>query len=256
MQVIDRTFDILELIARAGDDVSISEVHATLGLPLGTVHRLMGMLVKRGYAIQDPRTRRYGPGPMLAEIGGAIRNQRFDLQHVAQAHLGALATQTGETSNLVVRQGKYIVYLAQVPSRYLVRTFVEVGQRAPLYCTGGGKAILSGFSSEQLDEYLASFRPKAWTPKTITSAEELKASLAAAQESGFALDNEERELGVRCVAAPIFDRTGTCIAALSLSGPVTRIGPESAEQMGPLVREAAEACSAQLGYRGSQPSPS
>ncbi|MCA9879755.1 MAG: IclR family transcriptional regulator [Thermomicrobiales bacterium] len=249
VQVIDRTLDILELISSSSDDVSVSELHVALGLPVGTVHRLLSMLVKREYVTRDPRARRYSPGPKLLEIGSrALSNQRFDLQRIVQPHLAALTAETGETSNLVVPQGTDIVYLAQVPSRHLIRMFTEVGQRAPLYCTGGGRAILSGFTAQQVDDYLRTLQPKPWTPRTLTSREALRASIIEAQNRGFAIDDEERELGVRCVAAPIFDRTGACVAALTISGPATRMTLEEVERIGPVVRQAADECSAQLGH--------
>jgi IclR family acetate operon transcriptional repressor len=127
--------------------------------------------------------------------------------------------------------------------------FTEIGRRAPLYCTGAGKAILSGLSQAFVDEYLARVTLEPWTPQTRTTADQLRTDIATARERGFALDNEERELGVRCVAAPIFDVTGRCLGAISISGPTTRVTPTAIERIGPEVRHAAEACSEKLGYR-------
>jgi len=250
VQVLDRTFDILERLAGAGQDVGVSELHADLGLPLGTLHRLLENLVRRGYAAQDPQTRRYGPGPKLLEIGAlALVSTRFDLHRIVRQQLEALTASTGETSNLVVPQGNDGVYLDQVASPHLVRMFTEIGRRAPLYCTGAGKAILSGMSPEWIDAYLERVKLETWTPQTPTSSETLRADIAEARLRGYALDNEERELGVRCVAAPIFDVTGRCLGAISISGPTTRVTPQVVDEIGPQVRQAARICSAQLGYR-------
>jgi DNA-binding IclR family transcriptional regulator len=205
--------------------------------------------VKRGYAAQDTRTRRYGPGPKLLELGASVQGHaRFGLQRLARAHLEELTARTGETSNLVVRQGWEGVYLHQVEGAHLVRMFTEIGRRTPLYCTGAGKAILIGLRPEQLDEYLTQVSLAPWTPHTICHPDQLRADLDRAREQGFALDDEERELGVRCVAAPVFDGAGRCVGALSISGPTTRITLDLALQLGPLLRDVAAACSARLGY--------
>jgi IclR family acetate operon transcriptional repressor len=131
--------------------------------------------------------------------------------------------------------------------------FTEVGQRVPLYCTGGGKAILSGFTPEQLETYLALVRLVKYTSTTLTTAEQLRSDLANAKTQGFAIDDEEREAGVCCVAAPIFDRYGRTVAALSISGPTTRMHRERAIALGPTVRHAADRCSAELGYSETSP---
>jgi IclR family transcriptional regulator, acetate operon repressor len=250
VQVVDRSLDILEQLTSAADDLSVSELRESLDLPAGTVHRLLAVLVKRGYAVQNARTRRYGPGPRLLAISAqALANERFSLPRIVRPHLQSLTASTGETSNLVVLQGVDGVYLDQVAGRHLVRMFTEIGQRAPLYCTGAGKAILSGFSDTQLDAYLAGVTLDPWTATTIVDRNRLRAGIEQSRERGYATDDEEREIGVRCVAAPIFDGTGQCSSAISISGPSVRMTYDMLEHVGPLVREAAEHCSRQLGYR-------
>ncbi|HMQ34344.1 MAG TPA: IclR family transcriptional regulator [Chloroflexaceae bacterium] len=249
VQSLDRALDVLEVLAAGGDDVSLSQITERTGLPLGTVHRLLSSLVARGYAAQDRETRLYGPGPRLLEVATrAAASRRFGLSRIARPCLHDLTEATEETSNLLVLQGDEGVYSEQVGSRRLVRMFTEVGQRVPLYCTGGGKAILSGFAEEQLETYLERTALRPFTPKTITTPEGLREELAGARAQGFALDDEERETGVCCVAAPIFDRFGRCVAALSISGPTTRMSRERALGLGPRVRAAADMCSAQLGH--------
>jgi IclR family transcriptional regulator, acetate operon repressor len=249
VQSLDRALDLLEALANANEDVGLSQLAEQTKLPLGTVHRLLGSLIERDYAAQDKGNKLYGPGPKLLEVAArAANNRRFVLARLARPFLQELTAATGETSNLLMLQGHEGVYSEQSPSPHLVRMFTEVGQRVPLYCTGGGKAILSGFTFEQLDNYLFHVRLVKYTPSTLVSAEQLMADLATARAQGFALDDEEREVGVCCVAAPIFDRNGRTVAALSISGPTTRMRRERAIELGPIVREAARACSAQLGY--------
>lgn len=249
VQSLDRALDVLEALAEAEEGIGISQLTGRLGLPLGTVHRLLASLAARGYAAQDQDTRLYGPGPRLLEVAArAANNRRFSLARIARPLLQSLTELTGETSNLLTLQGSEGVYSEQVGSPRLVRMFTEVGQRVPLYCTGGGKAILSGFSPEQLDAYLATTKLQPFTPKTLADPQLLRAEVDAARARGFALDDEEREVGVCCVAAPIFDRFGRCVAALSISGPTTRLSRERAVELGARVRAAADACSAALGH--------
>lgn len=250
VQSLDRALDVMEALAAADDEITLSQLTEQVGLPLGTVHRLLSGLVERGYAAQDRETRLYGPGPRLLEVAArAAANRRFNLSRLARPALQELTAATDETSNLLALQGDEGVYSEQVSSGRLVRMFTEVGQRVPLYCTGGGKAILSGFPSEQLESYLDRTALRAFTPKTLATPDLLRAELGHARDQGFALDDEEREVGVCCVAAPIFDRFGRCVAALSISGPTTRMSRERAISLGPQVRRAADACSLALGHR-------
>lgn len=249
VQSVERTLDVLEALAAADNDLSLSQLREQLDLPLGTLHRLLAGLIARGYAAQDRSTRLYGPGPRLLEVAAlAGRHQRFNLVRVARPLLRELTDATEETSNLLVLQGLDGVYRDQAASPRMVRMFTEVGQRVPLYCTGGGKAILSGFSEAQLAAYLAAAHLEAYTPKTISEPQALRAELEQARQQGFAIDDEEREAGVCCVAAPVFDHSGQCLAALSISGPTTRMNRARAVELGPLVQAAAARCSAALGY--------
>jgi IclR family acetate operon transcriptional repressor len=249
VQSVERTFDILEVLATADDDLSLSQICEQLGLPLGTVHRLLGTLVSRGYAAQDRATRHYGPGPRLLEMATrAGSSRRFQLDQIARPILHELTTATAETSNLLLLRGDEGVYSAQVPSPHMVRMFTEVGQRVPLYCTGGGKAILAGMPAEALEHYLARTALHGFTPQTLTTPDALRTAIMAARSQGFALDDEEREPNVCCVAAPIFDRSGTCLGAISISGPSTRLSRARAEALGPTIRAAADRCSRALGF--------
>jgi IclR family acetate operon transcriptional repressor len=252
VQSLDRALDLLEALAESDEDVGLSQLTARLGLPLGTVHRLLGSLAARGYAAQDLATRRYGPGPKLLEVATrAASSRRFSLARIARPALLRLTEATGETSNLLVLHGHEAAYSEQVASPHMVRLFTEVGQRVPLYCTGGGKAILAGMGAEPLDAYLAGVAIRPWTPKTLGSPAALRAEVELSAQRGFAIDDEERELGVCCVAAPIFDRLGRCVAALSISGPSTRMSAARAVSLGPAVRAEADACSAALGFAGA-----
>lgn len=252
VQSITRMFDVLEALAFADEELSLTRLQAQLQLPPPTLHRLLHALVERGYVEQNGDSRRYGPGLKILEIAEAAkRNSRFDLCRVVRPFLQRLTDDSGESSNLVIRHNSRIVYVEQVPSPRSVRMFTEVGHRAPLYCTGAGKAILSCLSSDQLNAYVATVQLDRLTPHTLASADDLMQEIVHIRRHGFAVDNEEFEAGVRCVAAPIVDSSGRVVAAISVSGPTTRMSFERAEELGPQISHMSALCSTQLGYRPS-----
>jgi IclR family acetate operon transcriptional repressor len=252
-RAVDRTFDILEVLAAADDAVSFARIREEVEIAPATVHRLLQTMVRRGYAAQDRRTRHYGPGPKLLEVAArSTTNGNLDLRRIAVPCLRKLTAETGETSNLILPYGTdEVVYIEQVKSPQMVSIFTEVGYRAPLHCTAAGKAILADLSSAELDAYLKSTQLKPSTKRTLVTPQKLVADLEDTRRRGFAIDDEEREYGVRCAAAPVLDYMGRCMAAISVSGPSTRISYERAvEKLGPSVRQWANRCSARLGYGG------
>lgn len=249
VQSISRMFDVLEALALAEEEMSLSRLQAKLDLPPPTLHRLLQTLVERGYVEQNSDSRRYGPGLKILEIAEAARrNTRFDLCRVVRPFLQRLTDGSGETSNLVVRHNGRIVYVEQVPSPRSVRMFTEVGHRAPLYCTAAGKAILSCLSEDQLEAYGSTLEFEQRTPQTLGSIDQLRRDVSRARQRGFAIDNEEFETGVRCVAAPIVDAGGSCVGAISVSGPTTRLSSKRAEELGPQVGDVSALCSTRLGH--------
>lgn len=250
VQSASRLLDILEALALASEELSLSRLQAQLNLPPPTLHRMLKVLIERGYVEQNAGSRHYGPGLRILEIAEATkRNARFDLCRTVRPFLQRLTIKSGETSNFVVPQNRKIVYVEQVPSPRSVRMFTEVGHRAPLYCTAAGKAILSQFPADQLDAYVTTTDLEQITPQTLVSGDALGREIAVIRKQGFAIDDEEFEPGVRCVAAPILDSTGECIGAISVSGPATRMTRAVVSALGIEVRHFSAQCSDQLGYR-------
>lgn len=250
-RVVERAFDVLEFLAGANDGVHLSELSQELEMSPATVHRLLRTMVGRGYADQDRKTRRYGPGPKLLEVAARATTSRYlDLRRVAMPYLRQLAAETGETGNLILPFGAdEIVYVEQSRSPRTVGIFTQVGHRAPLYCTAAGKAILAHFSPAELEGYLARTTLVPVTEHTLATPEDLVGELADVRRRGFAVDDEERESGVRCAAAPILNHIGGCVGALSVSGLSTRLDlGRILEDLGPGVRQQAVRCSVRLGY--------
>ena len=228
----------------------MSQVQQEVHLSPSTAHRLLQTLIDQQYAVQNESSKRYGPGPRLLVIAEQAKgNLRFNPRATVRPFLHELASETGESVNFAVPQNGEIVYVEQVPSPRRVRMFTEVGHRAPLYCTGAGKAILAHLPAHDADAYLSDVVLEPRTPTTVTSSDRLHKDLRSARQRGFAIDNQEFEQGVRCVAAPVMDTLGTCVGAISVSGPASRLTLQQAQELGPKVAAVAIRCSAELGHQ-------
>ena len=213
-----------------------------------TAHRLLGTLVARGYAAQSPNSGRYLLGYKLLELTSGLQDRLHRLKTAARPHLEAIQAETGETTNLVVLEGRDVVYVDKVDGTRSVRLFLEVGRAIPAHTSGAGKAILAWRSPEDVAALLGASPLQASTSHTITTLDALEQDLKRIRRRGFATDNEEHEEGVGCVGTPVFDHRGVSIAAMSVSGPTSRILNAETADLGALLREHAEAVSLKLGY--------
>jgi IclR family acetate operon transcriptional repressor len=230
---LERTFDLLEHLADAGGELTLSELAEASGLPMPTVYRLMRTLVGRGYVRQEA-SKRYALGPRLIRLGDGASKL---LGTWARPVLSLLVDEVGETANMAVLEGDEVVYVAQVPSRHAMRMFTEVGRRVQPHCTGVGKALLAQLPAEAARALLDRIELVAHTPRTLTDPEILLAQLPRIRDQGYALDDEEQEIGVRCVAVPVLGAPAP--AALSVSGPSVRMTSEVVAGVVPVMRRAA-----------------
>jgi IclR family transcriptional regulator, acetate operon repressor len=240
VQSVERVFELLELITRAGGDVTLSELSASTDLPLPTIHRLLRTLVTLGYVRQLPN-RRYALGPGLIRLGEGANKQ---LGALARPQLKTLVDRLGETSNMAVLDSDMVVYVAQVPSLHSMRMFTEVGRRAHTHDTGVGKAILAQLDDETVRGIISRTGMPTPTPKSIGDIDSLMADLQRIRERGYSIDEEEQELGVRCFAMAV--PGAPTPAAISVSGPVSRVDESFADRAVPLLREAVQAVSAEF----------
>jgi IclR family acetate operon transcriptional repressor len=245
VQSLDRAFDLLEALA-GGAELGVTELAQRTDLVPSTVHRLLATLSKRGYVAQSADTGRYRLGYKVAEIAGGLEQGLAHLRAVARPHLERISEQTGETVNLVVLDGERVVYVDQVEGTRRVRMFTAVGTAAPAHTTGSGKAILAYGTPGAAAALYADREPlERLTPGTLVTVAELEDDFARIRARGYALDEEEHEIGVGCIAAPVFDAAGAPVAAISVSGPTTRIlHGDTGELAGLVVRHAAEASAA------------
>jgi IclR family transcriptional regulator, acetate operon repressor len=220
VQSVHRALLLLELLARAGGRMSVSDLATRSGLSLGTTHRLLATLASRGYVRQE-EDRRYALGTALLPLGDAATRL---LSSWAQPFLVELAEQCGETVNLAVLDDDHVTYVAQAPGRHRMRMFAEVGRRVLPHSTAVGKVLLAGHGEDRLRRVVTRLGLPERTPRTLTTLPALSAELARVRERGWALDDEEEEIGVRCLAVPV--RPGAeAVAALSVSAPASRLDP-------------------------------
>lgn len=245
VQSLERAFDLLERMADAGGEVGLSELAGSSGLPLPTIHRLMRTLVAAGYVRQQPN-RRYALGPRLIRLGESASRL---LGTWARPQLARLVEETGETANMALLDGDEAVYVAQVPSRHSMRMFTEVGRRVLPHSTGVGKALLAHLPDEEVRALLARTGMPAATERTITSPDAFLKALAAVRADGYAVDDNEQEMGVRCLAVAVPD--APTAAAVSISGPAGRVTEAATERIVPVLQEVARELSAALADTGA-----
>ena len=245
VQSLDRAFALLEIMADASGEASLSQLAESSGLPLPTIHRIIRTLVDNGYVRQLP-SRRYALGPRLIGLGDKASRM---LGTWARPHLAELVDQLGETANLAMLDGDKVVYVAQVPSPHAMRMFTEVGRRVLPHSAGVGKALLAQLSDEEALAVVGRTGMPAATDRTITTPEEFVTELARVREQGFAIDDGEQEIGVRCVAAPVEGApTGM---AVSISGPEARVGWEFVDRAAPIVQHCAKTLATDLSGQNS-----
>ena len=238
VQSVSRALDVVEILAAAGGEISISEIAARSELPLPTIHRLLRTLVLRGYAHQTPR-RRYALGARFIPLGELAGRS---LGRSVRPLLAEVAEAVGESVNLATRDLDGAVYIAHVPSQHSMRMFTEVGRRVELHCTGVGKVFLAAEDDDRIRALAARGLP-ARTPNTLTDLDSLLAEVERVRQQGFAVDAEEQELGVTCLAVPV---ESTDRLALSMSAPTSRMGAARFQEALPVLHAAARRLAAEL----------
>ncbi len=240
VQSLARAFEILEKMADAGGTIGLSQLASDVGLPLPTIHRLIRTLVDLGYVRQE-RTRQYTLGPKLIRLGETSSRM---LRSWAQPYLAELVDQLGESANLAMLDHDQIVYIGQAPSRHSMRMFTEVGRRVAPHCTAVGKAILALEPQDEVRGLLRRTGMPAHTVHTITDPEVFLAELSRVRAQGYAVDDGEQEIGVRCVAIAV--PSAPTPIAMSVSGPTARMTADLVSRAAPLLVDAARRLSLDL----------
>ena len=252
VQTIKRTSIILDTLGQSPQGISIRELSAKVKLPKGTTHRLLSSLSYFGYVRQDSKTRNYSLGFRLMELGNLLLSQ-LDLRKEAEPFLRALAERTKETVHMVIMDRDEVVYIDKVETdqnQSGLRMASRIGLRNPAHSCAVGKIFLADFSEENLGNFLKEKSLFKRTENTITDFVQLKEHLRLIKKQGYAIDDEENEKGIRCVAAPIYNETEKAVAAVSISGPAFRVTKKIIqESLKKEVMETALKISQRLGYR-------
>ncbi len=246
VQSLVRALGIINRLSLADDGVSLTELGQQVGLSPSTTHRLLTTLEQERYVHFDPERRLWSVGVQAFVAGSAFLKTR-SLVAVARPHMRALMEESGETVNLAVEDEAEAIYLSQVECRQMMRAFARPGARVPLHCSSVGKALLSATAESDLARVLHLRGLPRVTVKTINTTAALRADLRQARAQGYAIDDEEHAVGLRCIAAVVFNESADPIAALSLSGPMARIADDRIPVLGALVRRSADLITAQLG---------
>jgi IclR family acetate operon transcriptional repressor len=248
LTTVAKALSILDRLATYSEaGASLTELSAALKMPKSSTHRYLATLLELRLAerIGDERFRL---GTKVIELAGSFLASS-ELQKVSDAILNEIAEKSGETTHLAVPSGVEVVYIAKVEGRHTLGMFSHIGARLPMHCTALGKSILAFSAPEHIQDVLPELS-KPRTPNTITSEQALREELDLIRTQGFAIDNEENEVGIRCVGAPIMDYTGRAIAAMSISGPRDRMDRERCLELGPVLREAVLRISRRKGFTG------
>lgn len=244
IQSLDRAMVILEALGRTGGG-TLTELATHLDQAPATVYRVLSTLQARGIAEFDAIRQTWHVGAGAFRIGSAFL-RRTNLVERARPLMQSLMEATGETANLGVENGDQVLFVSQVETHASIRAFFPPGTQSPMHASGIGKALLAEFAEPQIARIVAAGL-EGFTARTLTTEAALLADLADTRARGYSVDDEEKNDGMRCVAAPVFNATGTVVAGLSISGPTARVTPERIAPIGEEVRTAARALSRQLG---------
>lgn len=249
MQTIRRALKILEIFLSREGEVGLLELTKLSGLNISTVHRIVSVLVTCGYLNQQRKRGEYSLGLKFLEFSNIVK-KRLKIRDMALPFLQQLNEVIGETINLAVLDANEAVIIEMFESGHALRMFSGAGQRIPLHCTALGKIFLAHTIEEEVERFLNGNGLPYYTKNTITGFGKLKKELSIVKQEGIAKDDEEYELGARCVAAPIRDCDENVVAAISASGASVRLTDKRVEELTLLVRSCALRISRAMGYMG------
>jgi len=249
-----RLFQVIEFLADRNDWVSVREMARELNISAASAYRTLSNLKELGYVRQQPQDSKYQLTLKIAWLSAQVL-EHVQLRQIAHPFLQHLTSVTNETTHLAVLEGTEFVYIDKVDNRQAVRMRSRVGQRGHLHCTAAGKSMLAYVDAGELDGYLDRFHFQPMTENTITDPSEFRNQLAKIRRQGYAIDDEENEVGIRCIGSPIYDHAGRLAGALSISGWTITMTRERMPQLAPELIQACLRISQELGYGGTSKEP-
>lgn len=257
IQAVDRALHILDLFGEHETELKITDISNRMGLHKSTVHSLLKTLQMHGYIDQNPENGKYKLGLKLIERGNFVIHG-LDVRTIAKKYLLDLSHKTGQTAHLVILDGKEGVYIDKVEGSSGVVMYSRIGRRVPIHSSAVGKVLVGYKSTEEIRNILKGYEYTIHTPNTITNEEDFLKELANVRSLGYAIDDQENEPGVRCVAVPIYNHTGQVAAAVSMSTPLSGMGDDQdrLDEVLTLLKQAADEISGKMGYGIHQQKPS
>ncbi len=250
IQSLQRGLGILEIIAKKQNGVTTAEVSREIGLHTSTTFHLLRTLTTLGYLAQDEVTRQYHVGSKIFHLAASVSHE-VQLLRMATPFLVDMAKQTGETSHLAMFERGEVIVVGKIDGGGPVGVTERVGYPRPAHCTAIGKVLLASLPEAELKAFLSTADLRPMTHRTITAIPNLAQELERVRAQGYAIDDEEFAQGLRCLAAPVRNFTGSVVAAVGISGPVWRVTLDRIAQLTEFVRAAGRNLSQQLGWAGS-----
>jgi len=247
IHVIDRAAQILDSFGFDHQELSVSEIGAKTGLHRSTAHRILMALEYNDLIKQNPDTGKYHLGIKLFKLGHQAVSQ-LNLREICRPFLMRIMNETQETVHLAVLDDDQVLYLDKVEGPHALRMPSRVGRHIPTYCTSLGKAMLSCLDDHEVKNIFRSRVLRSYTVNTVKTLDRLLTDLRVIRRRGYSVDNEEIEIGLRCVGAPIKDHTGAMVGAISTAAPSARLAAQKIPGVGRLVMAVAAEISEQLGY--------
>jgi len=242
-----RLFQIIEFLASSGDWVSVRTMARELRISAASTYRALNSLKKLGYVRQDHKDSKYQLTLKIAWLSAQVLD-RQQLRQIAHPFLQHLTSVTNETTHLAVLEGTEFVYIDKVDNTQAVRMRSRVGQRGKLHSTAAGKAMLAFLPEAELQSVLRRLEFTALTYNTITDEVRFREQLALIRRQGYGIDDEENEVGIRCIGSPVFDHAGRLSGALSISGWTISMTRERLPQLAPELLQTCQRISSQLGH--------
>ena len=246
VQSVDRVLDMIEVLAEEQEGLGVTELANRVGLHKSTAHRLLATLTRRNY-IEKTESGTYKIGLKLIEAASCYINS-LELQTEARPYIVQITSPLGLTSHLGVLDGDQVVYIEKMDVVSTVKMYSQIGLRMHAYCSSLGKCLLSNYSKEELEDRMKNCSFIKFTPNTISSMEELHEEMTKVRRQGWAMDDQEFEIGHRCIGAPIYDYRGDIIASISASGDVRVLTDDRIEDTAAYVKQVALELSRSMGY--------
>jgi DNA-binding IclR family transcriptional regulator len=249
VQALDRAFAVLDLLGESDTPLGLAQVALSLQLHKSTAHRFL-MVLERHRMVERTPGGKFRLGLKLFDLGNRAIEQ-YDLREHAQPYLRRLVAETEETAHLCILEGAHVIYIDKIEPARSVRMITRIGASNPVHCTSVGKAMLAFLPEERLNDVLRRIRFERYTPRTITTPEALRAEIEKTRRRGYAVDDEEFEDGLRCIAVPLLDAQRLPVAAVSVSGPSFRVTAQKLPSIATHLLQCVRGISGDMGFVAS-----